>query len=191
MTKTAARWMASGSAASMISPGSRWAAACTGAWRLRACVDPDTGEILAERDEMLDHDLVRKIVSTGVEEVKVRSPLTCELIHGICAKCYGLDLGRGKMVDNRLGGRHRGRPVDRRAGHAAHPAHLPHRRRGCRRRHHHRSAPRGRAVRSPQDPQRRSGCLRDQRHGARHAVRPLQRPAHRARRAQRDDQRRI
>ena len=34
-----------------------------------------------------------------VQEVKVRSPLTCELTHGICAKCYGLDLGRGKMVE--------------------------------------------------------------------------------------------
>jgi DNA-directed RNA polymerase subunit beta' len=62
-------------------------------------VDPDTGEILAERDDVLDHDLVRKITSTNVEEVKVRSPLTCELSHGICARCYGLDLGRGKLVD--------------------------------------------------------------------------------------------
>jgi len=62
-------------------------------------VDPDTGEILAERDDMLDHELVRQIASTRVAEVKVRSPLTCELIHGICSKCYGMDLGRGKMVD--------------------------------------------------------------------------------------------
>jgi DNA-directed RNA polymerase subunit beta' len=62
-------------------------------------VDPETGEILAERDDMLDHDLVRKISNTKVEEVKVRSPLSCELTHGICAKCYGMDLGRGRMVD--------------------------------------------------------------------------------------------
>ncbi len=62
-------------------------------------VDPETGEILAERDQRLDHDLVRRIVSSGIGEVKARSPLTCELVHGICAKCYGLDLGRGKMVD--------------------------------------------------------------------------------------------
>ena len=61
-------------------------------------VDPHTGEILAERDDMLDHSLVRKIVDAGVDEVKVRSPLTCELVHGICAKCYGMDLGRGSMV---------------------------------------------------------------------------------------------
>jgi DNA-directed RNA polymerase subunit beta' len=62
-------------------------------------VDPETGEILAERNDMLDHSLVRRITDTKVQEVKVRSPLTCELNHGICSKCYGMDLGRGKMVE--------------------------------------------------------------------------------------------
>jgi DNA-directed RNA polymerase subunit beta' len=62
-------------------------------------VDPKTGEILAEPKDALDHERVRRIVNAGISEVKVRSPLTCELIHGICSKCYGLDLGRGKMVE--------------------------------------------------------------------------------------------
>jgi DNA-directed RNA polymerase subunit beta' len=62
-------------------------------------VDPTTGELLAERDDVLDHDTVRRITLSNVEAVKVRSPLTCELLHGICTKCYGLDLGRGKMVE--------------------------------------------------------------------------------------------
>jgi DNA-directed RNA polymerase subunit beta' len=61
--------------------------------------DPKTGELLAERGEMLDHDLVRKVTSADVPEVIVRSPLTCELDHGICAACYGMDLGRGRMVE--------------------------------------------------------------------------------------------
>lgn len=61
-------------------------------------VDPHTGEVLAERDEILDHSLVRKVYDSGVDEVKVRSAMTCELIHGICAKCYGMDLGRGNLV---------------------------------------------------------------------------------------------
>ncbi len=60
--------------------------------------DPKTGEVLAERDEILDHDLIRVLMAAGVEKVFVRSPMTCELIHGICAKCYGMDLGRGKLV---------------------------------------------------------------------------------------------
>ena len=62
-------------------------------------LDPKTGEVLAERDDALDHDLVRLITTVGVEEVKVRSPLTCDLIHGVCSKCYGMDLGRGGMVE--------------------------------------------------------------------------------------------
>jgi DNA-directed RNA polymerase subunit beta' len=62
-------------------------------------VDPKTGEVLAERDDMLNHERVRRIVTSGVEEVMVRSPLTCEMQHGICVKCYGMDLGRGKMVE--------------------------------------------------------------------------------------------
>jgi DNA-directed RNA polymerase subunit beta' len=62
-------------------------------------LDPNTGEVLAERDDALDHELSRKIAAAGVEEVKVRSALTCELTHGICAKCYGIDMARGTMVE--------------------------------------------------------------------------------------------
>ena len=61
-------------------------------------IDPATGEVLGERDEELDRDRVRRISNTEINEVKVRSPLTCELKHGICKKCYGMDLGRGKLV---------------------------------------------------------------------------------------------
>ncbi len=62
-------------------------------------VHPKSGEILAEFDDVITHELARKIAEAGIAEVKVRSPLTCELDHGICAKCYGIDLGRGIMVD--------------------------------------------------------------------------------------------
>jgi DNA-directed RNA polymerase subunit beta' len=61
-------------------------------------IDPKTGEVIGEFDDIIDHDTARKIAQSGIEEVKVRSPLTCELTHGICAKCYGIDLGRGDMV---------------------------------------------------------------------------------------------
>jgi DNA-directed RNA polymerase subunit beta' len=62
-------------------------------------IDPSTGEVLVDRDEMINQDQVRRITNAEIDEVLVRSPLTCELIHGICAKCYGMDLGRGKLVD--------------------------------------------------------------------------------------------
>ena len=61
-------------------------------------VNPNTGEVVAERNDILDHDLIRKVLGAGIENVFVRSPLTCELIHGICARCYGMDLGRGNLV---------------------------------------------------------------------------------------------
>lgn len=62
-------------------------------------VDPATGEILADYNDLLDHDLSRKIAATTIETIKVRSPMTCQLVHGICAACYGTDLGRGKSVE--------------------------------------------------------------------------------------------
>jgi DNA-directed RNA polymerase subunit beta' len=62
-------------------------------------IDPNTGEVLAERNDSLDHEKVRLISNSGVQEVKVRSPLTCDLVHGICAQCYGMDLGRGRMIE--------------------------------------------------------------------------------------------
>jgi len=62
-------------------------------------VDPLTGEILVEKDGKLDHTTVRRVVESTVDVVKVRSPLTCELVHGICQSCYGIDLGRGDLVD--------------------------------------------------------------------------------------------
>jgi DNA-directed RNA polymerase subunit beta' len=61
-------------------------------------IDPKTGEVIGEFDDIIDHDMARRISQTGLAEVKVRSPMTCELTHGICAKCYGIDLGRGDMV---------------------------------------------------------------------------------------------
>ncbi|HZM23972.1 MAG TPA: DNA-directed RNA polymerase subunit beta' [Anaerolineales bacterium] len=62
-------------------------------------IDPKTGEVIGEYNDIINQELARKIAAAGVEEVKVRSALTCELQHGICSKCYGLDLGRGAMVD--------------------------------------------------------------------------------------------
>jgi DNA-directed RNA polymerase subunit beta' len=61
--------------------------------------DPETGEVLAGADEVIDLDLARKLDRSGVEVVFVRSPFTCELQFGLCGKCYGMDLGRGRMVE--------------------------------------------------------------------------------------------
>ncbi len=59
---------------------------------------PETGELIVDHNEMIDEDIALRIEQSDVEEVYVRSPMTCSLIHGICALCYGRDLGRGEMV---------------------------------------------------------------------------------------------
>jgi DNA-directed RNA polymerase subunit beta' len=60
---------------------------------------PESGENLFEANTLLDEDLVDSIEAAGIDEVKVRTPLTCETRHGLCAKCYGRDLGRGSPVN--------------------------------------------------------------------------------------------
>ncbi|SHI50485.1 DNA-directed RNA polymerase subunit beta' [Pollutimonas bauzanensis] len=62
-------------------------------------VNPETQETAVAAGTLLDEDLVEYIDSIGVDEVKVRTPLTCETRHGLCAHCYGRDLGRGSMIN--------------------------------------------------------------------------------------------
>ncbi len=59
---------------------------------------PKTGKVLVERNQEIDEDLAAQIQALGIASVLVRSPLSCQLRHGICAMCYGRDLGRGKLV---------------------------------------------------------------------------------------------
>ncbi len=61
--------------------------------------DPESGEVLAKKNQLVDQDLAKKLDKSGVEEVFLRSPLTCELQFGMCANCYGMDLGRGRKVE--------------------------------------------------------------------------------------------
>ncbi|MFA5665021.1 DNA-directed RNA polymerase subunit beta' [Castellaniella sp.] len=62
-------------------------------------VNPDTQETLIPAGTLLDENLVELIDEVGVDEVKIRTPLTCETRHGLCAHCYGRDLGRGSLVN--------------------------------------------------------------------------------------------
>nr|MBP7640117.1 DNA-directed RNA polymerase subunit beta' [Thauera sp.] len=69
----------------------------------RVCVEdvvsPENQETVIEAGSLLDEDAVDLIESLGVDEVKVRTPLTCETRYGLCAQCYGRDLGRGSRVN--------------------------------------------------------------------------------------------
>ncbi len=62
-------------------------------------VDPETQETILFAGTMLDEDMVELIDKLGIDEVKVRTPLSCDTRYGLCANCYGRDLGRGTMVN--------------------------------------------------------------------------------------------
>ena len=61
---------------------------------------PETRAVVANAGDMLDEDLIEQMELQGVDEVKVRTALTCETRFGICAKCYGRDLGRGGLINH-------------------------------------------------------------------------------------------
>ena len=62
-------------------------------------VHPETEETVIEAGTLVDEDLCDLIDKLGIDEVKVRTPLTCDTRYGLCAKCYGRDLGRGSLVN--------------------------------------------------------------------------------------------
>ena len=62
-------------------------------------VHPETGAVVAQAGTMLDEDMIDVLEEAGVDEVKVRTALTCETRFGLCAKCYGRDLGRGGLIN--------------------------------------------------------------------------------------------
>ncbi|WP_147695193.1 DNA-directed RNA polymerase subunit beta' [Vogesella mureinivorans] len=62
-------------------------------------VDPSTSETVIEAGTLLDEALVDLIDERGIDEVKVRTAITCDTRYGLCAQCYGRDLARGKRVN--------------------------------------------------------------------------------------------
>src|SRR5258706_4963742 len=62
-------------------------------------VNPESQETLYEAGTLLGEDEVEQIELLGIDEVKVRTPLTCDTRYGLCAACYGRDLGRGHLVN--------------------------------------------------------------------------------------------
>jgi DNA-directed RNA polymerase subunit beta' len=63
-------------------------------------IHPETQVLISPAGEILDEDALDDIEVSGLDEVRVRTPLTCDTRYGLCAKCYGRDLGRGMLVNN-------------------------------------------------------------------------------------------
>jgi DNA-directed RNA polymerase subunit beta' len=62
-------------------------------------VDPGSGEKIVKKGELIEEVHVEKIEEAQIQELRIRSVLTCEATNGVCAKCYGRDLARGTPVN--------------------------------------------------------------------------------------------
>lgn len=62
-------------------------------------VNPVTDEMIVRENQVITEEMARKIEDLGMETIRVRSPLTCESPLGVCARCYGVDLSTGKLVE--------------------------------------------------------------------------------------------
>ena len=71
----------------------------TGRCAASAVAHPETGEVLVEAEMPITEDLARAIVEAGVEQIHVRSPLTCAAKRGVCQRCYGQSLATGGLVE--------------------------------------------------------------------------------------------
>ncbi|NLC67708.1 MAG: DNA-directed RNA polymerase subunit beta' [Clostridiaceae bacterium] len=70
-----------------------------GRFTVEPIVNPETGEIIVEKDRMITDDDAKKIEKAGLKKVTIRSILTCRSEHGVCAKCYGSNLATGGEVN--------------------------------------------------------------------------------------------
>src|SRR5690625_5791815 len=61
--------------------------------------DPITYEHICSANQLIDEKIAKKIAETSIEEVEIRSVLTCETERGVCARCYGRDMGRNSLVE--------------------------------------------------------------------------------------------
>lgn len=61
--------------------------------------NPETGEVIVERNHIITADIAEKIEKAGIKRVKIRSVLTCRSEYGVCTKCYGADLATGEEVN--------------------------------------------------------------------------------------------
>jgi len=65
-----------------------------------SCQDIKIGKkIIVKANEIINHQAAEAIEKSKIESVKIRSPITCKTLYGVCSKCYGLDLGRNKPIE--------------------------------------------------------------------------------------------
>ena len=65
-----------------------------GRYPLEDIINPETKEVIVDKETMITDKLAEKIVAAGLDKVKVRSVIGCRTKHGVCSKCYGMGLAR-------------------------------------------------------------------------------------------------
>jgi DNA-directed RNA polymerase subunit beta' len=70
-----------------------------GRYTQKSVIDPQTGEEIIGKNQMIDEDIDQAIIDAGVESVTIRSVFTCNTRHGVCQKCYGRNLATGQQVE--------------------------------------------------------------------------------------------
>ncbi|AVQ38201.1 DNA-directed RNA polymerase subunit beta' [Clostridium botulinum] len=61
-------------------------------------IHPTTGELIVKRNTYMDEDIAQKVSDAGIKKVKIRSVFTCKSKHGVCARCYGMNMGTSQKI---------------------------------------------------------------------------------------------
>ena len=69
-----------------------------GRYPVKDVINPQTSELIVDKDTMITDEIANKIVEAGIEKLEVRSVLGCRSKHGVCQKCYGMGLARRDLV---------------------------------------------------------------------------------------------
>ncbi len=69
-----------------------------GRYAMADIIHPKTGEVMVKKNELISEIMSNKIIEAGIKKVYIRTVLTCRSRHGICAKCYGLNLANGETI---------------------------------------------------------------------------------------------
>jgi len=65
---------------------------------VRSKKEGEKSKVIVKKGETIDWKKIGEIIDAGIEEIKVRSPMTCKTLRGVCQKCYGWDLGKNRMI---------------------------------------------------------------------------------------------
>ncbi len=61
-------------------------------------IHPTTGEVIVKRNTYMNEDIAQKVSDAGIKKVKIRSVFTCKSKHGVCARCYGMNMGTSQKI---------------------------------------------------------------------------------------------